>query len=94
MVGSLAERTYVDTYVMYSFLMTGLIFPIACAWTWGQGWLNDIGFHDYAGSGVIHLVGGIPGLIGTIILGPRLGIYGFSHLEKGKIDKSNKNAKK
>ena len=56
--------------------MTSLVFPIACAWTWGDGWLSRLGYLDFAGSGVVHLVGGIPGLIGTIILGPRLGHFG------------------
>jgi Amt family ammonium transporter len=75
MSGSIAERTNVDTYLFFSFLMTSLVFPVACAWTWGNGWLYQIGFIDFAGSGIVHLIGALPGLVGTLFLGPRLGIY-------------------
>ena len=55
--------------------MIGLIYPIIVAWTWGEGWLFKMGFEDFAGSGIVHLTGGISGLVGTIICGPRLGKY-------------------
>ena len=68
--------------MLYSFFITGLIYPIVCAWTWGGGWLNQLGFIDYAGSGVIHVVGGCAGLVGAIICGPRIGRFEESEEEK------------
>ena len=76
--GSLAERTFVDCYMFFSFLMVGLIYPITAAWIWGGGWLQVLGFRDFAGAGVVHLLGGVCGFIGTILLGPRLGIFGHT----------------
>ena len=73
--GSLAERTYIDTYIVFSFLMGAVIYPIASSWCWGGGWLQERGFHDFAGSSVVHELGGFGGLIGTIILGPRIGYF-------------------
>mmetsp|Transcript_21406 Transcript_21406/g.33103 ORF Transcript_21406/g.33103 Transcript_21406/m.33103 type:complete len:130 (-) Transcript_21406:838-1227(-) len=61
--------------MLYSFFITGLIYPIVAAWTWGGGWLNTLGFYDFAGSAVIHLVGGSAGLVGAIICGPRIGRF-------------------
>ena len=55
--------------------MTGIIYPIVVAWTWGVGWLTTMGFSDFAGSGVVHLTGGIAGLAGAVICGPRLGRF-------------------
>ena len=55
--------------------MTGFIYPVAAAWTWGGGWLKVLGFRDFAGAGVVHLLGGVCGMVGTIILGPRLGVF-------------------
>jgi Amt family ammonium transporter len=74
--GCLAERTFVDTYIVFSVFITGFIYPIAISWSWGQGWLYELGYLDFAGSGNIHMLGGLCGLIGTILLGPRLGHYG------------------
>ena len=62
-----------DTYLAFSLLMVTLIYPVSCAWVWGDGWLSALEFHDYAGSGVVHLVGGVAGLVQTIMLGPRIG---------------------
>jgi ammonia channel protein AmtB len=73
--GSLAERCYVDTYIVYTILMTTLIYPIASSWVLGDGWLKQIGFHDAAGAGYIHMLGGVSGLVGTVLLGPRTGIF-------------------
>lgn len=75
MSGSLAERTFLDTYLFYSLLMSCIIYPVGEAWVWNEGWLYTIGFHDHAGSGVVHIVGGVAGLVGTWILGPRLGAF-------------------
>ena len=73
--GSMAERVYADAYLFFSILMTGVIYPISSGWAWNKGWLYEIGFLDYSGSGIVHLVGGVAGLIGTVMLGPRLGIF-------------------
>lgn len=66
------------SYLGFSTLMTGFIYPIIVGWCWGGGWLGDknpnsMGFHDFAGSGVVHLVGGTAGFIGAFIVGPRHG---------------------
>ncbi len=74
--GSLAERTFADTYMFFALLITGFIYPVAAAWIWGGGWLQVLGFRDFAGAGVVHLLGGVCGMVGTIILGPRLGVFG------------------
>ena len=55
--GSLAERTFVDTYMFFSLLITGFVYPVAAAWIWGGGWLKVLGFRDFAGAGVVHLLG-------------------------------------
>lgn len=78
MSGSLAERTFVDTYILFAFLMTTLIYPVSSSWVIGGGWLQELGFHDAAGAGYIHMVGGMCGLVGTSILGPRYGIFNNS----------------
>ncbi len=62
--------------MFFSLLMTGFIYPVAAAWVWGDGWLHVLGFRDFAGAGVVHLLGGTCGMIGTVILGPRLGVFG------------------
>jgi len=69
--GSLAERTNLSAYVIISFLLAAFVYPIILAWTWGEGWLHDKGFHDFAGSGVIHLVAGTAALWGAIFVGER-----------------------
>ena len=55
--------------------MIGLIYPVIVAWTWGEGWLSNLGYLDYAGSGIVHLTGGVAGLVGTLIIGPRIGKF-------------------
>jgi Amt family ammonium transporter len=73
--GSIAERTQIQIYIIFSAFMTGFVYPVVVAWTWGNGWLTAMGFKDFAGSGVVHLTGGISGLVGAIIVGPRLGKF-------------------
>ena len=73
--GAMAERTKFSAYCVYSGVISLLIYPIEAHWIWGGGWLSALGFHDYAGSCAIHMVGGIAALIGAIILGPRIGKY-------------------
>lgn len=74
--GSMAERTKFVSYCIYSAVISAVVYPIEAGWVWnGQGWLALLGFHDFAGSAVIHMVGGLTALIGAVILGPRLGKY-------------------
>ena len=73
--GSIAERTHFLAYLIYSSVMTSFIYPVVVHWTWGQGWLFDKGYVDFAGSGIVHMVGGCAGLAGTVILGPRVGRF-------------------
>ena len=81
--GAMAERTKFLSYCIYSAVISALIYPIEAHWIWGGGWLAQLGFHDFAGSCAIHMVGGISALIGAKLLGPRIGK--FTHDEKGKI---------
>ncbi len=85
--GAMAERTKFLSYCIYSGVISALIYPIEAHWIWGGGWLAQIGFHDFAGSCAIHMVGGISALIGAKILGPRIGK--FTRDESGKIVKVN-----
>ena len=85
--GAMAERTKFITYCIYSAVISGIIYPIEAHWTWGNGFLVNMGFHDYAGSNCIHMVGGICALIGAAILGPRIGK--FVKDSNGKITKVN-----
>jgi ammonium transporter, Amt family len=73
--GSVAGRMKFGAYLVYSAILTGLIYPISGSWKWGEGWLDALGFQDFAGSVVVHAVGGFAGLAGAILLGPRLGRY-------------------
>ena len=73
--GAMAERTQFRAYVIYSFIITLVIYPISGHWAWGGGWLSGLGFMDFAGSTVVHSVGGWAALVGAAILGPRTGKY-------------------
>ena len=85
--GAMAERTKFLSYCIYSGVISALIYPIEAHWIWGGGWLSQIGFHDFAGSCAIHMVGGLSALIGAKILGPRIGK--FSRDASGKVTKVN-----
>lgn len=85
--GAMAERTKFLSYCIYSGVISALIYPIEAHWIWGGGWLSQLGFHDFAGSCAIHMVGGISALVGAKILGPRIGK--FSKDKDGKIIKVN-----
>ena len=74
--GAMAERTKFLSYCVYSAVISALIYPIEAHWIWGGGWLAQLGFHDFAGSCAIHMVGGISALVGAKLLGPRLGKFG------------------
>ncbi len=85
--GAMAERTKFLSYCIYSGVISALIYPIEAHWIWGGGWLAQLGFHDFAGSCAIHMVGGISALIGAAVLGPRIGK--FTKDKTGKITKVN-----
>lgn len=73
--GAVAGRMKFSGYMVYSIVLTGLIYPISGSWKWGGGWLDQMGFYDFAGSIVVHAVGGFAGLAGAMVLGPRLGKF-------------------
>jgi len=74
--GAVAERTKFSAYLLFQPFICGVIYPIVTHWVWsGQGWLGDLGFIDFAGSGVVHMVGGFAALAGVQIVGPRIGKY-------------------
>lgn len=85
--GAMAGRTKFLSYCVYSAIISGIIYPIEAHWTWGGGWLASIGFHDFAGSNCIHMVGGICALIGAAMVGPRIGK--FVKDKAGKVVKVN-----
>ncbi len=85
--GAMAERTKFLSYCIYSGVISALIYPIEAHWIWGGGWLSQIGFHDFAGSCAIHMVGGISALVGAKILGPRIGKFNTDN--NGKVTKVN-----
>ena len=73
--GALAERVRMWTFFIFTLLLTGFIYPVVGAWTWGGGWLNELGFQDFAGSTIVHSTGGWAALAGMIVVGPRLGKF-------------------
>lgn len=80
--GAMAERTKFVSYCIYSVILSAVVYPIEAHWIWGDGWLSQLGFIDFAGSTAIHMVGGISAFIGALILGPRIGKYG----KNGKVN--------
>jgi Amt family ammonium transporter len=76
--GAMAERTKFSAYCLYSIIISALIYPISGHWIWGGGWLAQLGFHDFAGSTAVHMVGGVASLVGARIVGPRIGKYSKS----------------
>ncbi|MBQ2887764.1 MAG: ammonium transporter [Firmicutes bacterium] len=86
--GAMAERTKFSSYCIYSAIISLFVYPVEAGWIWNpQGWLAQMGFHDFAGSAAIHAVGGLSALIGAVIVGPRLGKYVKD--ENGKVRKIN-----
>lgn len=73
--GAMSERTKFSSYIIYSIFITGFVYPVVGHWIWGGGFLSNLGFHDFAGSTVVHSVGGWAALVGATILGPRIGKY-------------------
>ena len=74
--GAMAERTKFAAYLVYSAVISAIVYPIEAHWIWGGGWLSEMGFHDFAGSTAVHMTGGVAALVGAAILGPRIGKYG------------------
>lgn len=74
--GAVAGRIKFQAYLVYTVFISALVYPISGYWKWGGGWLNELGFHDFAGSLVVHSVGGFAGLAGAMLLGPRIGRFG------------------
>ncbi len=83
--GAMAERTKFLSYCIYSAVISALIYPIEAHWIWGGGWLAQMGFHDFAGSCAIHMVGGLSALVGAKLLGPRIGKFSLD--ANGKVTK-------
>lgn len=73
--GAMAERTKFSSYLIYTIAISAVVYPISGHWIWGGGWLSELGFHDFAGSTAVHMVGGVAALVGAKILGPRIGKY-------------------
>ncbi len=73
--GAMAERTKFISYCLYSLAISAIVYPVSGHWIWGGGWLSELGFHDFAGSTAVHMVGGVAALVGAKMLGPRIGKY-------------------
>jgi Amt family ammonium transporter len=73
--GAVAERMKFGAYVAVAVVMTAVIYPVVGAWTWGGGWVAELGFYDFAGSTIVHMTGGVAALVGAKVLGPRIGKY-------------------
>ena len=73
--GALAGRVKFSSYLIYTPFITGIIYPVVTHWVWGGGWLDELGYFDFAGSGVVHMLGGVAALAGALVVGPRLGKY-------------------
>ncbi len=87
--GAMAERTKFSSYCIYSAVISAVVYPVEAGWVWnGEGWLAKLGFHDFAGSTAIHMVGGIAAFIGAAILGPRIGKYKTDKATGKKIAKA------
>ena len=74
--GAVAGRVKFSSYLIYTPFITAIIYPIVTHWTWGGGWLAELGYYDFAGSGIVHMLGGVAALAGVIVIGPRIGRYG------------------
>lgn len=87
--GPIAERTSLDTYLFFTFLNSALIFPTIMAWCWEDGWLQNLGFKDYGGAGIVHMTAGIAGFVGAILTGPRLCRFGKEKSIEYFLDEAN-----
>jgi len=87
--GAVAERVLSPAYCIFAFVMSAFIYPVVVAWTWGYGWIStlfDVGVVDFAGSGVVHVTGGVAGLVGTLVLGARRGRFPAWRAQPGEFD--------
>ena len=73
--GAMAERTKFSSYLIYSAIISLVVYPVSGHWIWGGGWIAQMGFHDFAGSAAVHMVGGVAAFVGAAVLGPRIGKY-------------------
>lgn len=73
--GSIGERTNTNTYIYFSFVTSGFIFPLGLSWCWNDGWLQNLGYLDYGGASIVHLMSGVAGFVSTYLIGPRIGIF-------------------
>ena len=89
--GAVAERIKFWAFILFSFVLVGFIYPLTGHWIWGNGWLSNypIQFRDFAGSTVVHSVGGISAFVGSLLLGPRHGRFGYSVFSNGITEKEN-----
>jgi len=88
---SMAERTYLGNHIMYSFYIAAIIYPVSASWVWGRGWLQKLGFVDFVGGGVVHMVSGFGGLVATIILEPRLEVISnLNRMQQQKLKRTVK----
>lgn len=85
-LGALAERTKLLCYIIYSFVHTSIIYPVVMAWTQENGWLDNLGYYDFAGTSTVFLVGGTAGLCGTYLLGERLGKEKVREVKEKKVE--------
>ncbi len=69
------ERTHLDTYLGLAMFVSAIVWPVPVSWIWGKGWLQQLGALDHAGSGIVSALGGFFGILGTILIGPRLGVF-------------------
>lgn len=87
----MAERTQLGTHIMYSFYIAAIVYPVSASWVWGSGWLQKLGFVDFVGGGVVHMVSGFGGLVATIILEPRLEVISnLNRLQQQKLKRQVK----
>ena len=73
--GSIGGRLEIDRYIFFSFWTSSFIFPLGLAWCWNDGWLQNLGFIDYGGVAIVHIMGGLSGYVGTYLIGPRIGLF-------------------
>ena len=81
LLSALNERVFLGTFIIYSIYISMILFPIAASWVYNSGWLHEIGFIDYSGAAVVHLVAGVGSLIGSLIVGPRLDIHNSESIQ-------------
>eukprot|EP00347_Sterkiella_histriomuscorum_P019594 403341033 len=92
--GSMAERAQLPQQILFTFIQQSFIYPVVIAWVWGGGWLTQKGYHDFAGSGCIHVLGGTCGFVGAVLLGPRINKYKQRKIKNERQDSTMNSAKR